>query len=100
MTNGEECMRGETFGLGGGLMGKRKTRIFVKFVAAFCAVGLAITYSAFADTLGSWAIPASSTASSLTKSVNADGTTVSALGFTGTATSASGGWGGTGFTTS
>ena len=81
-------------------MNKTKGKGFIKFVSAFCAVGFAITSSVFADTLGSWVIPASSTASSLTKSVNAGGTTVSALGFTGTATSASGGWGGTGFSAS
>ena len=81
-------------------MNKIKGKGFIKFVSAFCAVGMGISYSALADTLGSWVIPASSTASSLTKSVNADGTTVSALGFTGTATSASGGWGGTGFSAS
>jgi len=81
-------------------MNKTKGKGFIKFVSAFCAVGMGISYSALADTLGSWVIPASSTASSLTKSVNAGGTTVSALGFTGTATSASGGWGGTGFSAS
>ena len=68
-------------------------------MSAFCAIGFAISFSAFADTLGSWAIPASSIAQSLTSSVNAAGTTVSALGFTGTATSSLGGWGGTGFST-
>ena len=100
MTNGKECMRGKPFGLEGGLMGKRKTRIFVKFVAAFCAIGIAISSSVFADTLGSWAIPASSIVTSLTSSVNAAGATVSPLGFTGTVTTSSAGWGGTGFSAS
>ena len=68
-------------------------------MSAFCAIGFAISFSAFADTLGSWAIPASSIAQSLTSSVNAAGTTVSALGFTGTATTSSLGWGGRSFST-
>ena len=80
-------------------MNKTKGRSFIKFVSSFWAIGFAISSSVFADTLGSWAIPASSIAQSLTSSVNAAGTTVSALGFTGTATSSSGGWGGTGFST-
>ena len=80
-------------------MSKIKNRTCFKYVSAFCAVGLAISYSAFADTLGSWVIPASNLAPSLTSSANAAGTTVSALGFTGTATSSLGGWGGTGFST-
>ena len=78
-------------------MSKIKARAFVKFVSVFCVIGMGISYSAFADTLGSWAIPASNLASSLTSSANATGATVSVLGFTGTATSSSAGWGGTGF---
>ncbi len=91
---------GELFGLEEGLMGKRKTRTFIKFVSAFCAIGFAISSSVFADTLGSWVIPASSIVTSLASSANAAGTAVSAFGFTGTATSSSAGWGGTGFSAS
>lgn len=75
-------------------MNKTEGRSFIKFVSAFCAVGLAISSSAFADTLGSWAIPASSIVTSLASSANAAGTTVSALGFTGDATTLAAGWGG------
>ena len=80
-------------------MNKTKGRSFIKFVSSFWAIGFAISSSVFADTLGSWVIPASSTAPSLTSSANAAGTTVSALGFTGTATSSSVGWGGRNFST-
>jgi autotransporter-associated beta strand protein len=80
-------------------MGKIKTRTSVEFVSAFCAIGFFISSSVFADTLGSWAIPASSIAPSLTSSANAAGTTISALGFTGTAASSSVGWGGRNFST-
>ena len=80
-------------------MSKIKARTCFRYLSAFCAIGFFISSSVFADTLGSWAIPASSIAQSLTSSVNAAGTTVSALGFTGTATSSLGGWGGTGFST-
>jgi autotransporter-associated beta strand protein len=80
-------------------LSKIKARASVKFVSAFCAIGFVISSSVYADTLGSWVIPASSTAQSLTSSANAAGTTVSALGFTGTATSSAAGWGGRNFST-
>ncbi|NBV84125.1 hypothetical protein EBR57_08415, partial [bacterium] len=81
-------------------MNKTKGRGFIKFVSAFCAFGFAISSPTFADTLGSWLIPASSTASSVSSSFSSPNTEIGPLGFTGTATTSGAGWGGTGFATS
>ena len=77
-----------------------KGRGFIKFVSAFCAFGFVVSSSAFADTLGSWLIPASSTAASVSSSFSAPNTEIGVLGFTGNPTSSSAGWGGTLFATS
>ena len=81
-------------------MGKRKTRIFVKFVAAFCAIGIGISYSALADTLGSWVIPSSGALTAISSSANLGGVNIGPLTTTATGGGVNSvGFGGTGYAT-
>jgi len=73
---------------------------FKKLFLVAVTTGFGISTSAFADTLGSWLIPGSSTAATVNSSFSSPNTEISTLGFTGTPTSSSSGWGGTGFSTS
>ena len=61
-------------------MGKIKTRTFVKFISAFCAIGIGISFSASAEILVGWDIPTSTTSggstltpSSVVANTNANG---------------------------
>ena len=60
-------------------MGKIKTRTFVKFISAFCAIGIGISFSASAEILVGWDIPtsaapnSSSTPTSVVASTSANG---------------------------
>ena len=52
-------------------MSKIKARTCFKYVSAFCAIEFVISFSVFADTLGSWVIPTTtSSVTSISSSAN------------------------------
>ena len=69
-------------------------------MSAFCAIGFAISFSAFADTLGSWAIPSSGALTTISSSANLGGVNIGPLTTTATGGGVNiAGFGGTGYAT-